>query len=104
MTLNRLKYILLAYAVLIGLVINVSIPRVAAKALASTEIDELWTKFTKKYKTSYSNSVEAEQRKAIFAANLKLINKHNDEADQGLHSYRLAMNKFADLVSLYIIS
>lgn len=82
---------------LIGLVIHVSIPRVAAKALASREIEDMWIKFTKKYKTSYSSSLELEQRKAIFTANLKLINRHNEEADEGLHSYKLAMNKFSDL-------
>ena len=41
-------------------------------------------------------------RQAIFQANLALITKHNQEAKQGLHNYMLAVNKFADLVSLKI--
>ena len=31
---------------------------------------------------------------------MALINKHNQEASQGLHQYTLSLNEFADLVSL----
>ncbi|RWS22537.1 Cathepsin L-like protein, partial [Leptotrombidium deliense] len=38
-------------------------------------------------------------RRSIFVDNLKKIVKHNLEADLGLHSYVLGVNKFADLTS-----
>ena len=101
MILNSLSSILLAYAILLAVVIHVSIPRVVAKPFDLTEAEEMWLKFTAKYKTSYASPVEREQRKAIFMANLKLINKHNEEADEGLHSFKMSMNKFADLVSCF---
>jgi cathepsin L len=35
----------------------------------------------------------------IWESNLKYINKHNEEAGNGRHSYTLKMNKFGDLTS-----
>ena len=36
-------------------------------------------------------------RRSIFEENLKHINKHNEEASKGLHSFDLGINQFADL-------
>ncbi len=38
--------------------------------------------------------------RAIWEANLAMIRKHNLEADVGVHTYTLRMNKFGDLVCL----
>merc|ERR1712236_181273 len=40
-----------------------------------------------------------DERKAIFAANLKRIEQHNAEHAQGKHSYWLGVNQFADLTN-----
>lgn len=37
-------------------------------------------------------------RRAAFEANAELIRKHNLEADLGLHTYTLGMNKYGDMV------
>jgi hypothetical protein len=34
----------------------------------------------------------------VFKNNVAMINQHNLEADLGLHSYTLEINKFADMV------
>ena len=34
----------------------------------------------------------------VFRNNLAMINRHNVEADQGLHSYTMKINQFADIV------
>ena len=34
-----------------------------------------------------------------FAKNLAFINKHNQEAAQGKHTFRVAVNEFADLTN-----
>jgi hypothetical protein len=39
--------------------------------------------------------------RSIWEANIDIIHKHNLEADLGLHSYTLGMNKYADLVSFH---
>lgn len=47
----------------------------------------------------YVNIIETATRKAIWAANAELVAAHNAEADQGLHSFHLGMNSFADLTN-----
>ena len=36
-------------------------------------------------------------RRSIFEQNLQHIEKHNEEASQGMHSYTLGINQFADM-------
>ena len=36
-------------------------------------------------------------RRSIFEQNLLHIEKHNEEASQGMHSYTLGINQFADM-------
>ena len=38
-----------------------------------------------------------EERKVIFADNLRVIRKHNAEHALGLHTFTLGVNKFADM-------
>ncbi|KAG9268259.1 cathepsin K isoform X1, partial [Astyanax mexicanus] len=47
---------------------------------------------------SYDSEEEESQRKMIWMTNLKLVLEHNMLADQGLKTYRLGMNHFADMV------
>ena len=44
----------------------------------------------------YSFSVQNIHRLRIFEDNVKLINKHNAEAADGKHTYKLSVNQFAD--------
>jgi hypothetical protein len=37
-------------------------------------------------------------RRTIWEQNLAKIRQHNLEADMGVHSYTMAMNRFGDLV------
>ena len=47
---------------------------------------------------NYTTQVEDEKRFANFAKNLKPIAYHNKLAGQGEYTYRLGLNKYADLV------
>ncbi len=42
--------------------------------------------------------------RSTWEANVDLINKHNLEADIGLHTYTLGMNKYGDMVSFHYFS
>ena len=42
-------------------------------------------------------------RRLVWEKNLDYIQKHNAEADIGLHSYTLGVNQFADLVSCQLV-
>ena len=35
---------------------------------------------------------------SVFRDNVVLINRHNLEVDEGLHSYTMKINQFADMV------
>ncbi len=39
--------------------------------------------------------------RSIWEANVDIIRKHNLEANLGLHSYTLGMNKYGDLVGFH---
>jgi hypothetical protein len=42
--------------------------------------------------------------RSIWEDNIDIIRKHNLEADLGLHSYTLGMNKYGDLVGFHHFS
>ncbi|XP_067867793.1 cathepsin L.1 [Heterodontus francisci] len=69
---------------------------VALASAVSLSVEDLeWLAWKKKFGKSYF-SAEAHRRE-IWLTNRKMVIVHNMLADQGLYSYRLAMNTFADL-------
>jgi len=56
-----------------------------------------WDLFKRTHEKQYNSLEEEAARRAIFQANLAKIQKHNLEADLGLHTYTLGMNRFGDL-------
>lgn len=60
--------------------------------------DELaWNTFQVNNKKLYKTKIEADLREKIFNENLQTIEEHNKKYEQGLVSYKLGINKFADL-------
>ncbi len=53
--------------------------------------------FDKKKEKSYSTN-----SRQIWEDNVEMIRKHNLESDIGIHSYRLGMNQFGDMVNIKI--
>lgn len=39
-------------------------------------------------------------RRTVWESNLKIVEEHNLQADEGVHTYWLGMNEFADLVNV----
>merc|ERR1712002_917880 len=73
---------------------------VFALALATTQALDLeteWAAFKTKFEKGFLSATHHDERKAVFAKNLALIEKHNAEHKAGKHSYWLGVNQFADL-------
>jgi cathepsin L len=61
--------------------------------------DEAWAAYKVKYDKNYSDNVEDEQRRAIWEGHLQMVEQHNARHSKGEVSYRLGMNKFADMTN-----
>jgi len=68
-------------------------------ATIASPIDIEFKAFKKQFNRNYASNGEELNRRAIFEDNYKLIESHNSEADNGMHSYRLAVNQFADMTN-----
>jgi cathepsin L len=58
-----------------------------------------WTNFKLTHNKKYASTQEELHRFNIFLSNSAFVKRHNVEANQGLHTYTVEMNKFGDLTS-----
>ena len=58
-----------------------------------------WKEFKLRHNKQYTNVDEDAARFAIFKMNANKVNRHNAEAQKGLHTFTLKMNKFGDLTN-----
>lgn len=59
------------------------------------ELNEHWESFKTTYAKKYEKHIEP-IRRMIWEENVRMIQKHNLEADMGKHTYTLGMNSFGD--------
>lgn len=78
-------------AILLGCLLATSLAFDAA-------LDDEWRAFKTVYSKVYETNVEA-LRRQIWENNVNYIQKHNLEADRGLHTYTLGMNEYGDMTS-----
>ena len=71
-----------------------------SSSIFDTTLDIHWKNFKQQHKKSYKNNEEETNRRLIWEANLKFINKHNNEASLLKHTFTLGMNKFGDLTNI----
>jgi len=69
-----------------------------AVASANPTADE-WTLFKSSHGKQYDSPAEEMYRRMVYEANVKYIEAHNQEADAGLHTYRLGVNAYADMTN-----
>jgi len=62
------------------------------------KFDEQWRLWKETHHKQYT-IVEEPIRYTIWKDNLRKVEEHNSQADRGLHTYWLGMNKYADMVS-----
>jgi len=59
-------------------------------------LDEPWSLFKRAYEKVYTGA-EEQNRRAVWETNIVKIRAHNLEADLGVHTYTMGMNKYGDL-------
>ena len=62
-----------------------------------TVSESSWAAFKQTFSKKYNSPKEEVNRQRIWQANSAYIQRHNDEADLGLHTFRLGMNQYGDL-------
>ena len=62
-----------------------------------------WLCFQDEFQKTYYSEREDKYRLNVFAQNLGIINSHNYRAEKGLETFTMGINKFSDLVSLWLI-
>merc|ERR1712045_1021522 len=63
----------------------------------SLSLNAKFAAFKHSHGKQYTDAFEEAYRKGIFAANLAKINQHNVEHANGEHTWKMAVNQFADL-------
>ncbi len=73
-----------------------------AIAVIGDENNTSWEAWKSKYGRVYATEEEDLYRNAVFLRNVNTIERHNAEADNGLHGHYLRANQFADLLKIEI--
>jgi cathepsin L len=60
-------------------------------------LDAPWALYKRVFDKQYASAEEEVTRRSSWESNVALIGQHNLEADLGLHTYTLGMNKYGDL-------
>nr|CAD1821861.1 unnamed protein product [Ananas comosus var. bracteatus] len=68
-------------------------------ARSEAEVRRLYRSWMGRHGKWYNGVGEEERRFEIFKENLRYVDEHNAAADAGLHSFRLGLNRFADLTN-----
>ncbi|KAH0434058.1 hypothetical protein IEQ34_026902 [Dendrobium chrysotoxum] len=63
------------------------------------EMREIYERWMEQHGRNYNVLDEKERRFEVFKENLRYIDEHNAAADAGVHSFRLGLNRFADLTN-----
>ena len=97
-------------------VLGLAFINVNGRWIANSALDNSWSSFQRLYEKAYGSVEEETHRfvtysdviefslfirlnsRQIWEENLSMIHQHNLEADMNVHSYRLAMNPFGDMV------
>lgn len=64
---------------------------------SALNMDEEWATFKKSYIKEYNSPEEEHYRRGVWKYHLEYIQKHNLEADRGVHSFWLGVNQFVDM-------
>ncbi|XP_060074762.1 procathepsin L-like [Ylistrum balloti] len=70
----------------------------AAPFMTDPLLNDEWVSFKKTYSKQYEYYEEI-TRRIIWEDNIRFVEKHNEEASRGLHSFTTGMNEYGDLTN-----
>ncbi|KAG8066470.1 hypothetical protein GUJ93_ZPchr0004g39587 [Zizania palustris] len=85
------------YVVAVGAEADMSI--VSYGERSEEETRRLYAQWATEHGKNYNAVGEEERRYQVFKDNLRYVDQHNAAADAGVHSFRLGLNRFADLTN-----
>ncbi|XP_076438778.1 cathepsin L-like [Babylonia areolata] len=68
------------------------------------DLDAEWETFKNSFNKVYKDAEEELYRRKVWEYHLDFIQKHNLEADLGVHSYHVGINEYADMVSVQVFA
>lgn len=68
-------------------------------SLPTSSFDAAWSLYKRVHKKVYNSIKDEQLRRSIWEDNVRMIQKHNLEADLGLHTFTMKVNHFADLTN-----
>ncbi|CAF0930193.1 unnamed protein product [Rotaria sordida] len=77
-------------------VLTIVVLTISCTLARDVKLNQQWNLWKEAHNKHYSNA-EEHLRRAIWENNLKIVEQHNLQADLGIHTYWLGMNKYADL-------
>ena len=69
-----------------------------AASVFDVTLDTHWENFKLVHGKKYQHSLEETLRRLTWESNLKYVDQHNAEAESGIHTFTLKMNKYGDMV------
>jgi hypothetical protein len=96
---------ILATAAALLLLLSLSLAAAADMSIVSygerseEEVRRMYAEWMAQHGRTYNALGEGERRFQVFRDNLRYIDEHNAAADAGVHSFRLGLNRFADLTN-----
>jgi len=60
-------------------------------------VDQQWAQFKERNSKSYASLTEENHRREVWKEEMEMVDSHNREAEEGLHTYTLGENEFSDL-------
>lgn len=63
------------------------------------EAEEEWNLWKSAHEKSYTTTLEELEKHIVWRSNKAYVDQHNLNAEQGVYSYQVKLNHFADLVS-----
>ncbi|KAM9489117.1 protein CTLA-2-beta-like [Clarias gariepinus] len=61
-----------------------------------SSLDASWEEWKATYMKEYKTPAEEAFRRGIWEKTVRFIERHNQEYEQGLHTYNVGLNQFAD--------